>query len=276
MRLFVILYTFALGFSVGFHNEVETQLEIDRTTAVYRHRPHKRLGHFREWLRFGPPPSENWLAPVRGIAHVRATYVNHCREHDVKPWLPKHAFLASQTWAPSPRGHLHRPWNCLRTWKLQAYLGSRPPMPTAVLAGFYGVAMDFALSLSMEAHLWVCSAILGRVGRSALSRLGALLGLRAKDVLFEVCAITKKLIALLGLGNPKSARFMGASTLIRNKVSPTSQLLLELRRRRSAFCWSTSLLASWHTPFSKRRPHRSGTKTSFTEMRRQPLRFSPM
>ena len=132
LRLFVFLYTLALGLSVGFHNEVETQLEIDRTSAIYRDRLHKGLDHFREWLRYGPTPSKSWHASVRGINQVLATYVNHCREHGVKPWLPKHAVLAFQTWAPSLRGHLHRPWDCLRTWKLQTYLGSRPPMPPAV------------------------------------------------------------------------------------------------------------------------------------------------
>ena len=189
----------------------ETALEQNRLSGAYRDRLKKGLEHFRCWIGLHKPKALRWEEDVQAVNQVLADYVNACRLRGESMWLPKHAILAVQTWIPGYRGKLHRPWDCLRTWRAQEFLGSRPPLQREILYGLFGVALDLAFAGGTNVHLWFCFGILVRVGYSALLRPGELLALRARDVLFSWDSIRGQNVAVLALEHPKNAKAMGLS-----------------------------------------------------------------
>ena len=163
---------------------VETELEKKRLSPQYRRCFKIGLQHFRLWL--AKTLQCHWDTPPAShvINAVLAQYVNQCEHDGTQIWIPKHSVLAIQTWVPRLRGHLQRPWVCLRQWISELYLGSRPALQQEILFGLFGVALDSAFLSPSHRHHWICFAVLVRVGFFGLLRPGELLALRAQDVLF--------------------------------------------------------------------------------------------
>ena len=187
----------------------ETSLEKTRLSPVYRGRLSKGLEHLRFWLSAHEKGIHPWMLSDVGLNSVLAKYVNSCRTTGVCLWVPKHAILAIQTWAPQYRGKLHRPWDCIRNWKSILFLGSRPPLQEEILFGLFGFGLNSGFSNASRAHHWIVFAVLVRVGFHGLLRPGEFLGLRGRDVLFNYDRAKDIWVAVVAIVNPKTQNYMG-------------------------------------------------------------------
>ena len=221
MRSFVLIFSLSFVFaasvkatSSGFIDPthfVETTLETERLSAVYRERLTRGLEHLKVWIVEHYKGPNDWMYSVESVNCVLANYVFSCKQRGLSMWLPKHAILGVQTWYPHFRNHLHRPWDCIRAWRSQRFLGSRPPLQPEILFGLFGYALNDAFLYPTKAHLWFCFAVLVRVAFHGLLRPGEFLALRCKDVFCTFDESRNVWVAVLAIGNPKTRNYLGCA-----------------------------------------------------------------
>ena len=182
----------------------QCSLEESRLSQPYQRQLSIAYRALHNWILFENAAAIDCWYNQAAEANIFLTrFIQHCYDMNINFNLAKHAVLATQTYHRELKGHLHRSWDLLKSWRLLLPVNNRIPMPLELLKTIFLAALEIGLSSSIDGGLWLAFAVLCRVGFYALLRTSELINLLVSDIRFVGQT------AIIAIKDPKNRAFMG-------------------------------------------------------------------
>eukprot|EP00973_Karenia_brevis_P073270 10178513-Karenia_brevis.AAC.1 len=120
--------------------------------------------------------------PLDVINQRVVMFIQCAYETELPFWQAKHVVLALQHFHPALRKKLSRPWDALKAWGASIPSTHRVPVTSELVKVLFGFSLDAAFGDRRKCGMWLCFAVLIRVGFYALLRPGEITQLRRRDV----------------------------------------------------------------------------------------------
>ena len=186
-------------------------LQRDRLSSAYRTRLTQAAAGFDTWCRKQGLRLDRLAKDPQRMSETLVAYVQHLHDAGSALWVATHAVLAMQTMFRPLRGRLRAAWDSVLSWRMQAPVKSRVPMPEKIMLALCRYAVLAAVSLDTQHSLiwWNFMAVL-RLSFHGLLRPKEIFGPFCSDVRASgPGSLLHSDVAVLTIREPKNRAHMG-------------------------------------------------------------------